>query len=122
MKRAQILSSDLSQLTRAYPEFRITDCEKLTAFADYRLPQVLEHLGSLVYTKDLTKTIQSGRIITSGNVLELEIRAATIVAVEEIKKLLPNRTSADVDLGLWLLSQDLRTDMPMYHRTPGYFY
>lgn len=124
LKRAQILPSDLSQLSAAYPDFVITDCDQLTAFADYRLPQILRYYKAISYSAQLAHTVDSGRILPSGSDEEIEIRAATITACERLKRYLPTVSSASIDLGLWLLSQDLRhnPDLQPHHRTPGYFY
>ncbi|MGB4762399.1 MAG: queuosine salvage family protein [Candidatus Saccharimonas sp.] len=124
LKRAQILGSDLSQLANRYPSFHIEDCDQLTAFADYRLPQVLRYYGVIHYTDTLARRVDSGKHLEAGSSSEVEIRAATIVACEKLKQRLSNHTSADIDLGLWLLSQDMRSD-PMFaphHRTLGLFY
>lgn len=124
LKRAQILPSDLSQLTAQYPEFDIKDCEQLTAFADYRLPQVFRHYEVFTYSTNLSRRIDSLEHLEAGSPEEVEIRAATIQACEQLKAHLPHRTSADIDLGLWLLSQDIRDDPTLrsHHRTLGYFY
>ncbi len=124
LKRAQILASDLSQLTAQYPEFAIKDCDQLTAFADYRLPQVFRHYEVFTYSADLSRRIDGLEYLEAGSPEEVEIRAATIQACEQLKAHLPDRTSADIDLGLWLLSQDLRDDTTLrpHHRTLGYFY
>ena len=124
LKRAQIFPSDLAQLSARYPEFRIADCDQLTAFADYRLPQVLRHLGALEYSTSLAAVVDDGAILPAGSAPEMEIRACTIVACERLKRHVPERTSADIDLGLWLMAQDMRGDPTLlpHHRTPGQFY
>ncbi len=124
LKRAQILPSDLSQLTAQYPEFAIKDCDQLTAFADYRLPQVFRYYDVFTYSANLSRRIDELEHLEAGSPEEVEIRAATIQACEQLKAHLPDRTSADIDLGLWLLSQDLRDDPTLrpHHRTLGYFY
>ncbi len=124
LKRAQIFPSDLGQLTARYPEFRIANCDQLTAFADYRLPQVLRHLGALEYSSSLATVVDNGIILPAGSAPEIEIRACTIEACERLKRYLPGRTSADIDLGLWLMGQDLRADPTLlpHHRTPGQYY
>ena len=124
LKRAQILASDLAQLTAKYQDFAMTDCDQLTAFADYRLPQVLRHHGVLEYSARLTATVDKGAILPAASSPEVEIRACTIEACERLKRHLPARTSADIDLGLWLLSQDQRADPTLlpHHHTPGQFY
>lgn len=121
VKRAQILLGDLSQLTAVYPDFLLKDIDKLTAFADYRLPQVLRHCGVLSYDPTLTATIDEGRILPAGSTAEIEIRAATILACKQLQAQLAIPT-ASVDLGLWLLSQDMRSSMQPCHRTLSYFY
>lgn len=127
LKRAQILPSDLAQLSANYPDFQITDLDELTIFADYRLPQVLRHYGALTYSDDLAARIDNRQIIPSGAPEEIEIRAATIIACERLQALRPDMKLSDIDLGLWLLSQDDREEgdiagMKPHHLTPGYFY
>lgn len=124
LKRAQILGGDLSQLSARYPEFRIKDCDKLTAFADYRLPQILRHYEVITYSQDLGQRVDAGEYIEAASAPEIEIRAATIQVCELLKTQLPNRSSADIDVGLWLLSQDMHNDpgLSPHHRTLGQFY
>lgn len=124
LKRAQILGSDLSQLSARYPLFHMQDCDKLTAFADYRLPQILRHYGAIRYSLDLASRIDAGEHIEAGSAQEIEIRAATIKACDMLAQQLFHRTGADIDLGLWLLSQDMRNDANLapHHRTLGQFY
>lgn len=124
LKRAQILGGDLSQLNARYPEFQMVDCDKLTAFADYRLPQILRHYGVVTYSNDLAQRVDAGEHIEAGSAAEVEIRTATIEACEALKLQLPDRSSADIDVGLWLLSQDMRNDPDLlpHHRTLGQFY
>ena len=124
LKRAQILPSDLGQLGARYPEFRMAHCDRLTAFADYRLPQVLRHLGALEYSSSLAAVVDNGIILPAGSPPEIEIRACTIAVCELLKRYLPERTSADIDLGLWLMGQDMRADPALlpHHHTPGQYY
>jgi hypothetical protein len=121
LKRAQILLNDLSQLTAKYSDFHIGNTDKLTAFADYRLPQVLRHFGVMTYSDRLAAQVDSGTVLPSGSAAEVEIRAATIIACDQLQKVML-RPSADIDLGLWLLSQDLASELKPNHRTVGYFY
>ncbi len=109
LKRAQILPSDLSQLSKSYPEFAIKDVAQLTAFADYRVPQVLRHYGVLKYSEVLAKIVDSKAILPSNSAAEIEIRASTIIACEKLKDLC-GLSAAEIDLGLWLISQNLRDD------------
>lgn len=124
LKRAQILAGDLAQLSARYPQFQIHDVDQLTAFADYRLPQIFRHFDVFIYSKALDERIDALEHIAPGEPCEVEIRAATIVASEQLKGYLPTRSSADIDIGLWLMSQDMRDDPQLrpHHRTPGWFY
>jgi hypothetical protein len=124
LKRAQIFPSDLGQLTARYPEFRIANRDQLTAFADYRLPQVLRHLGALDYSSSLSAVVDGRMILPAGSAPEMEIRACTIETCERLKRHLGGRTSADIDLGLWLMGQDMRKDPGLlpHHRAPGQWY
>jgi hypothetical protein len=50
-------------------------------FADYRVPQILNEYKILEYTKELQQTIENKVELCSGCEEEVEIRAATIIAV-----------------------------------------
>ena len=54
-------------------------------FADYKVPQILFHLGILKLNSGLEDKLNSKKIIPHGSDEEVEIRAATIVAVEKLK-------------------------------------
>lgn len=124
LKRAQILPSDLSQLGAKYPEFHISDTDKLTIFADYRLPQILRHYDVLRYSQDLARRVDSRQTLPAQSPEEVEIRAATVAACEKLKNICGGLTSAEVDLALWLLSQDMRDDPKLqpHHRTISGYY
>lgn len=55
-------------------------------FADYRVPQILRELNILKYSDHLCKLIDSETELEYSSEYEVEIRAVTIVAVEEILK------------------------------------
>lgn len=54
----------------------------LTVPADYRVPQALRALGILDYMPPLAKAVDGHQEIPSGSAAELEIRAATVLAVD----------------------------------------
>ncbi|TMW39199.1 hypothetical protein DOY81_015720 [Sarcophaga bullata] len=54
-------------------------------FADYRVPQVLIHFGSLEYNEDLMETLKADEILMNGDAREVEIRGASIHIVEKVK-------------------------------------
>ncbi len=53
-------------------------------FADYRVPQILRELNILNYSDQLAQLIDSEVKLEYSSEFEVEIRALTIVAVEEI--------------------------------------
>ena len=53
-------------------------------FADYRVPQILRHLGIFEYSDQLSQKIDSLQELPYSCPEEVEIRAATVVAVEMI--------------------------------------
>ena len=125
-KRAQLLVHDLWTTCSGDTWGNFLDLEKLTAFADYKLPQVLRHLGIIHYEPELAEIIQRLEHIPAGSLEEVEIRAATIWAVEFLRQELSRRgrklSSAQLDCWLWHLGQDDTYRSLPYHRTRTIFY
>jgi hypothetical protein len=100
--------------------------EELTVFADYKLPQVLRHVGVLQYASDLAEKVDRMVSLDPGSEEEVEIRANTIWAVElirqEMKRLGKDVRSSDIDWLLWNLGQEDRFRAKPYHRTVSLFY
>jgi Potential Queuosine, Q, salvage protein family len=121
LKRAQILPADLHGAGVA----RFPDLAALTCFPDYKLPQVLRHFGALEYSAALARRVDGWEELRAGEAAEVEIRAATVVAVERLREALAGRgrplLSIEVDWILWDLSQGLYPVRP-YHRTRTVFY
>lgn len=84
-KRAQILVADLAGGLAGFPIGDIHELDQLTAFADYKVPQILRQLGLLVYDDALATTIARRERIPPGDEREIEIRAATIQACEAVR-------------------------------------
>ncbi len=121
LKRAQIVAADLHGAGLAdFP-----DLDQLTCFADYKLPQVLRHLGALEYSSPLAARVDGWVELHSGEPAEVEIRAATVVAVERLGEELTERgrqlTSVQIDWLLWHLAQEIFPMRP-YHRVRGIYY
>jgi hypothetical protein len=55
-----------------YGEFH--DIDKITIFADYRIPQILNALGCLQYSPPLEHAVRNKKIIESGHTWEIQIR------------------------------------------------
>ena len=62
------------------------DLHELTAFADYLVPAGLHAMGVLRYTDELERAIVAGRLIEAGSPWEIELRAHTIWACEELTR------------------------------------
>lgn len=129
LKRAQLLIADIWSVFEGRGIGRFQDIEYLTAFADYKIPQILhskKYFSVLEYAPALEEKIRNKIKLGSGSKEEVEIRACTVQAVEniveEMMRLggLAHVYPVTVDWILWYLShQDF--DMP-HHRTKGIDY
>ncbi|KAL1971353.1 hypothetical protein VTN77DRAFT_305 [Rasamsonia byssochlamydoides] len=90
-KRAQILVADLWACFegQSYGEFH--DIDKITMFADYRIPQMLHQLGCLLYSPRLESHIRRLEPIPSGSTWELELRGVSIWCIELIRQEIERR-------------------------------
>lgn len=116
-KLAQVCASEIDA-----SGIRLKNIDQLTAFADYKIPQLLRHFGILEYSEELSRRIASFEKIPLGSREEIEIRASTIWAVEFIKQQIPQYNSSQIDNALWLLSQEAPKSIAPYHRTETIFY
>jgi hypothetical protein len=121
-KRAQILVSDLHGAGAA----SFSDLDVLTAFADYKVPQVLRRFGILVYAPELAGRIARRELIPAGSAPEVEIRAATVWACELLRRAVAARgvtlRAFEIDWALWSIGQTLPPGTEPYHRTRTIFY
>jgi hypothetical protein len=85
-KRAQLAPAMLYGKFENQNPFHVSDIESLTVFADYNLPKVLRDREVLVYGDRLSSIVDNRQFIDHGSVEELEIRASTIHACDEIIK------------------------------------
>ncbi|MBW1975422.1 MAG: queuosine salvage family protein [Deltaproteobacteria bacterium] len=125
-KRAQIFASDLWKAFSGNEWGQFYDVKNLTAFADYKVPQVLRHLEVIRYSENLAELVDNRVILQAGSRQEVEIRAATIQAVELIKLELARRnlrlSSAEIDGVLWTLGQQEEFRQKPYHLCRTIFY
>jgi len=85
-KRAQILVGDVYACYRGEGIGKFDDIDdEITMFADYRVPQVLVHFGSLKYSDELMQELKDDKILLNGEEKEVEIRGASIYIVEQAK-------------------------------------
>lgn len=124
-KRAQICVADIHGAFGGKQWGDLRAMDQLTAFADYKLPQVLRHLGVLEYAPTLAERVDNQELIAQGSDEEIEIRAATIWACELLRRAMARHdrftTAAAIDQRLWLLGQE-STGMRPYHRTRTMYY
>ncbi|HLJ80372.1 MAG TPA: queuosine salvage family protein [Ktedonobacterales bacterium] len=126
LKRAQICVADLHAAFHGARWGKFYDLDQLTAFADYKLPQLLRAAGVIVYAPDLAARIDAYTLIPSGSDDEIEIRAATIWAVELLRRALAQRGierhASAIDYRLWAESQTKMPGELPYHRTRTIYY
>ncbi|KAK7948722.1 quinate dehydrogenase [Apiospora aurea] len=86
LKRAQIFVADVWACFNGkdWGEFR--DIDKITMFADYRVPQILATLGCISYSPPLQAMVSKEDIIESGSSYELQLRACSIWCVELLRR------------------------------------
>lgn len=125
-KRAQIFVSDVFCAFGGNNRGAFADIDRLTAFADYKLPQVLRELGIISYRPELASRIDALEPLEPGSDEEIEIRAMTLHAVERLKEdfLHVGRTltSPQIDGWLWNLGQMDEFRKRPYHRCRTIFY
>uniref|UniRef100_A0A182P2V8 Queuosine 5'-phosphate N-glycosylase/hydrolase n=1 Tax=Anopheles epiroticus TaxID=199890 RepID=A0A182P2V8_9DIPT len=86
-KRAQILVGDVWSCFRGEGLGRFEDIDAITMFADYRVPQVLVHFGTVSYGDELMALLKEDTLLENGCREEIEIRGASIYVVERLKVL-----------------------------------
>ena len=124
LKRAQIAAHDCGAALGTHAPAGLRDRSGLTAFADYKVPQVLRAAGVLVYAPVLAATVDARRPLEAGSEPEVEIRALTVVAVDRLVALLGaggrELDATQVDAMLWWRGQGMRARP--YHRTRTIWY
>jgi len=126
-KRAQIFVGDVWGAFHGHELGRLEDLDRLTCFADYRVPQLLRSLGILKYSAQLSELVDSKTVIAAGSSFEVQIRAATVVAVERLRELLAlefgiKLSSVELDWVLWERGESSLGTLAPHHRTLTMFY
>lgn len=83
-KRAQILVADIWSCFEGRELGLFHDINRITMFADYRIPQVLLHFGALRYSNVLMNKLRSGELLEQGSREEVEIRACSIEVIQQV--------------------------------------
>ncbi len=99
-KRAQITPADLARQGL----WHFTDLDQLTAFADNLVPHVLRVDGAIEVDDEVVRSMDQGELLAPGSGAEVELRAAAVVAVEELVARIDNPRvwPMHVDEWLWL--------------------
>ena len=125
-KRAQILIGDLYCSFAGKKWGNLKNLDKITMFADYKVPQILRGYGILEYGGELSEKLNKKELIPLGSEEEIEIRANSVWAIEFIKDELGKSgiklRSFEVDWILWNLSQDEKNNLRPYHLTETIYY
>lgn len=105
LKRAQLFVSDLVGSFGGDGFGALRGADRLTCFADYKLPQLFRSYGVFAYAPALELAIRSLKEIPEGSEEEVEIRCNTIEAVERLRTALAglgrNVAPREIDWLLW---------------------
>jgi len=109
-KKAQLLSSDIAEVSKRNGMGELARIAELTACADYQLPRILRENGVIVYSRELAEKVDWRAEIPSGGRMEVEIRANTIWAVGLIRDMLSAKirgiTSEEINNCIWIMAQE----------------
>jgi len=112
LKKVQLLAADLYRKFGSGDErFSFVDIDHLTVFSDNVVPAVLRKLGVLEYSEKLAAEVDVGNVLKPGD-MEVEIRACSIVACDEIVKRSSGRfqdikmDAVSLDFYLWTIGKD----------------
>ena len=125
-KRAQILAGDLYGSFGGEKWGSFKNLQDLTAFADYKLPQILRAWGILNYAPELARMVDKKKPLLKDSPQEIEIRAGMVWAVELLRHALIEHgrtlSSVQMDWFLWDASQGNIKGMKPYHRVRTIYY
>lgn len=126
-KRAQLVSTHLRDIAELGKLSRqMQGCEKLTAFADYKVPQLMRHMDILSYDDALANKVDEYIELEPYSEEELEVRIATIwaneLATRNVRKRIPSATATQVCSAIWFASQSAGQDIKPYHRDRTIWY
>lgn len=90
------------------------------------MPQILRAYGILVYSPELAATVDSRREVLFGSLEETELRACTVVAVEQLRDEILRRgkslLSIELDWLLWQKGEAVKDQILPHHRTLTIYY
>jgi len=112
LKKAQLT---LMLLAAEWREYGTEVALDVTAAADYQLPKMLRALGFIGYSTYLAARVDGGYLVEEDTDAERAIRAATVMAVEDLAKHW-QVTVEDIDHWLWT-NRESASDA-RFHLTP----
>ena len=125
-KRAQLTAADLAAAFGGEGPGHFDDLAELTLFADNLVPHVLRREGVLVYAPELAACIDRGEPIEAGSPEEVELRAASVHAVEgcveESRRRGADVSAQQLDYRLWTRGQRPEYKAHPRHRTRTSYY
>ena len=126
-KRAMIAIGDLWGAFADVPGLCAwPDVHRLTAFADYRLPQLMLGLGLLQVSDELRGVMERREEVESGSCVEVSLRAHTVWVVEEMQRRMKEKGVAilplQLDWILWERGESSLDTLPHHHRTRTIYY
>ena len=124
-KRAILLVGDLIENVKSIKE-KVKNDSNMLGCADYKISQVLRHLGILEYNEELAQIVDSKQQLKHDSEMEIEVRANMLYALELIKNKLHQKgiemNSTQIDNILWLLSKNKEFKAKPYHLTRTIYY
>lgn len=129
LKRAQLFVGMLYGRLREAEWVDFDRVDQLTIFADYRVPQTLIAMGIIEPSRSVERTLKKRKLIPPGSRMEMELRAASIVASERLLRAMQrnghwgNVTPLEIDYLLWSLGRGKDMEgifsrpMPNHHYT-----
>jgi hypothetical protein len=124
-KRAQLFVIDIFHFFEGQGLGELHHTDSITALADYKVPQILRHLGIITYASDLAQKVDTKIELAYNSPPEVEIRAANVWAIELVRRSIavriPDVTTTAINDALWLQSQATK-DMRPYHRCKNIYY
>lgn len=125
-KRAQLTAADLSVAFGNQGIGFFHDLDRLTVFADNLVPHVLRLDGVLLVDPDVVARIAAGELIEKDSTIEVELRAATVHAVELLTAAFQAQgiavTPLELDFLLWNRGQQPQYKAVPRHRCRTWFY
>ena len=90
------------------------------------VPQILRELNVLEYSNELSNLVNNKIQILLSSIFEIEISAAPIQSIEEIKFAFQKNNlfflSLEIDLFLWEEGEKFKDTIKPHHRTLSIFY